>query len=42
MSRVTIKSVFGNSDMSDTNQALQLQEMNRGLKFRITKEEGLY
>ena len=25
---------------SDTNQAVQLQNMARGLKFRITKEEG--
>ena len=28
--------------MSDTNQAVQLQKMARGLKFRIWKAEGLY
>ena len=27
---------------SDTNQAVQLQKMARGLKFRIKKVEGLY
>ena len=27
---------------SDTNQAVQLQKMDRGLKFRIKKEERLY
>ena len=27
---------------SDTNQAVQLQKMARGLKFLIQKEEGLY
>ena len=27
---------------SDTNQAVQLQKMARGLKFRISKVEGLY
>ena len=27
---------------SDTNQAVQLQEMARGLKFRIKKVGGLY
>ena len=27
---------------SDTNQALQLQKMARGLKLRIYKVEGLY
>ena len=26
----------------DTNQAVQLQKMARGLKFRIKKVEGLY
>ena len=26
----------------DTNQAVQLQKMVRGLKFRIQEEEGLY
>ena len=28
--------------MPDTNQAVQLQKMARGLKFRIQKVEGLY
>ena len=27
---------------SDTNQAVQLQKMARGLKFRILEVEGLY
>ena len=27
---------------SDTNQAVQLQKMARGLKFRLYKVEGLY
>ena len=27
---------------SDTNQAVQLQKMTRGLKFGILKVEGLY
>ena len=27
---------------SDTNQAVQLQKMARGYKFRIQEEEGLY
>ena len=27
---------------SDTNQAVQLQKIARGLKFRIKKVEGLY
>ena len=27
---------------SDTNRAVQLQKMARGLEFRITKVEGLY
>ena len=27
---------------SDTNQAVQLQKMDRGLKFRIKEVEGLY
>ena len=27
--------------MSDTNRAVQLLKMARGLKFRIQKEEGL-
>ena len=27
---------------SDTNQAVQLQKMARGLKFRISKAEGLH
>ena len=28
--------------MSDSNWAVQLKKMARGLKFRISKEEGLY
>ena len=28
--------------MSDTNRAVQLQKMARGLKFRIKIEDGLY
>ena len=27
---------------SDTNQAVQLQKMARGFKFRIKREEGLH
>ena len=39
MSLVVRKPVFGVSDRSDTNQAVQSQKMARGLKFRI---KGLY
>ena len=36
------KPTFWFPTWSDTNQAVQLQKMARGLKFRILKEEGLY
>ena len=36
------KSKFWFPTWSDTNQAVQLQKMARGLKFRIEKVEGLY
>ena len=36
------KPTFWFPTRSDTNQAVQLQKMDRGLKFRIQKEEGLY
>ena len=36
------KPTFWFSTKSDTNQAVQLQNMARGLKFRIYKVEGLY
>ena len=36
------KSVFRASDQSNTNQAVLLQKMARGLKFWIEEEEGLY
>ena len=36
------KQTFWFSTWSDTNQAVQLQKMARGLKFRIWKVEGLY
>ena len=36
------KPVFGVFDQSDTNRAVQLLNMARGLKFRIQKVEGLY
>ena len=36
------KPMFWFPTWSDTNQALQLQKMARGLKFQIKKEEGLY
>ena len=39
MSLIWRKPVFG---VSDTNQAVQLQKMARGLKFLISKVEGLY
>ena len=35
MSLVVRKPVFGVPTRSDTNQAVQLQKMARGLKFRI-------
>ena len=42
MSRVVRKSMFWFPTRSDTNQAVQLQKMTRGLKFWIKKVEGLY
>ena len=36
------KPTFWFPTWSDTNQAVQLQEMARGLKFRIKIVEGLY
>ena len=42
MSRVMRKSTFWFPTWSDTNQAVQLQKMARGLKFRIQKVERLY
>ena len=42
MSRVMRKPVFGFPTRSDTNQVVQPHKMDRGLKFRICKEEGLY
>ena len=36
------KSSFWLPTWSDTNQAVQLQKMARGLKFRIKEVEGLY
>ena len=41
MSRDTRKQTFWFPTWSDTNQAVQLQKMARGLKFWIKKEEGL-
>ena len=42
MSLIVRKSVFGVSDRSDTNRAVQSQKMARGLKFRIRVVDGLY
>ena len=36
------KPTFWFPTWSDRNQAVQLQKMARGLKFRIQKVEGLY
>ena len=36
------KPTFWFPTWSDTNQAVQLQKLARGLKFRISKVEGLY
>ena len=36
------KPTFWFSTRSDSNQAVQLQKIARGLKFRIKKEEGFY
>ena len=42
MSRFMRKLTFWFSTWSDTNQAVQLQKIARGLKFWIKKVEGLY
>ena len=42
MSRVMRKPTFWFPTRSDTNQAVQLQQMDRGLKFWIKKVEELY
>ena len=42
MSRVVRKPTMGFPTWSDTNQAVQLQKIAKGLKFRINKVEGLY
>ena len=42
LSRVMRKPTFWFSTWSHTNQAVQLQNMARGLKFQILKVEGLY
>ena len=42
MSRVMRKQTFWFPTWSDTNRAVQLQKMARGLKFWILKVEGLY
>ena len=36
------KPAFLFTTLSDTNQAVQLQKMARGLKFQVKKVEGLY
>ena len=36
------KPTFWYPTWSDTNQAVQLQKMDGGLKFRIYRVEGLY
>ena len=42
LSRVVRKPTFWFPTWSDTNLAVQLQKMARGLKFRIWKVEELY
>ena len=42
MGRIMRKPTFWFRTWSDTNRALQLQKMVRGLKFRIEKVEGFY
>ena len=42
LSRVMRKQTFWFPTWSHTNQAVQLQKMVRGFKFRIEKVEGLY
>ena len=42
MSLVVRKPTFWFPTWSDTNKAVQLQKMARGLKFHIEEVEGLY
>ena len=42
LSRIMRKPTFWFPTWSETNQAVQLQKMARGLKFRIYVVEGLY
>ena len=42
MSLIVRKPTFWFSTRSDTNRAVQSQEMARGLKFRFKKVKGLY
>ena len=42
MSRIMRKPTYWFPTWSDTNQAVQLQKMARGLKFRIKKVKELY
>ena len=42
MSHITKNLVFGVSNQSDNNQAIQPQKMAIGLKFPIQETEGLY
>ena len=42
LSLVVRKPVFGFFDLSHTNQAVQPQQIARGLKFRIYEVEGSY
>ena len=42
MSRIMRKPTIWFPTWSDINQAVQLQKMARGLKFRIQEVEGLY
>ena len=42
LSLVMRKTTFWFPTWSDTNQAVQLQKMARGLKFQTYKVEGLY
>ena len=42
LSLVVRKQSSGFPTRSDTNRAVQLQKVARGLKFRIYKEKGLY
>ena len=42
LSRVTIKSVFEIPIRCDTNRAVQEQNMDRGIEFRIKEVQSLY